>query len=228
MDTTGSTDAEGNDAEGTDETPSGAGRAPWDCMANWTEAEKEWWFMGPFPGGVPGLIRRIRRVLDVSQRGLAALLGVSQSVVARWETGRTSPRSSVLEQLLRKARLAVSLHEQGTGETVEPMRADGARNRAGSRFPAHADLKVKGWWIPRRLRTWTSIEAYTWQRRSREAGDVAIGYSLGRRKHVERLLLGTPVDHPARHQLVVEMRARDEERDLRRQQFRARGPAQAS
>ena len=68
---------------------------PWDCMANWTQAERDYWFMGPFDGGIPGLVRRIRRILDVSQRGLAALLGVSQSVVARWETGRTSPRMSV-------------------------------------------------------------------------------------------------------------------------------------
>ncbi|WP_191280514.1 helix-turn-helix domain-containing protein, partial [Nocardioides flavus (ex Wang et al. 2016)] len=62
-----------------------------DAMVNWSPAEREWWWMGPFAGQVPGLVRRVRRILDVSQRGLAALLGVSQSVVARWETGRTSP-----------------------------------------------------------------------------------------------------------------------------------------
>ena len=54
-------------------------------MVNWSEAEREWWWMGPFAGQVPGLVRRVRRILDVSQRGLAALLGVSQSVVARWD-----------------------------------------------------------------------------------------------------------------------------------------------
>ena len=74
-------------------------------MANWTQAERDYWFMGPFDGGIPGMVRRIRRILDVSQRGLAALLDVSQSVVARWETGRTSPRMSVVERLLRMARL---------------------------------------------------------------------------------------------------------------------------
>ena len=70
-------------------------RSTWDSMANWTQAERDYWFMGPFDGGLPGMIRRIRRILDVSQRGLAALLKVSQSVVARWETGRTSPRACV-------------------------------------------------------------------------------------------------------------------------------------
>jgi aspartate carbamoyltransferase catalytic subunit len=81
-------------------------------MERWTGAEKRWWSLGPFAGEIPGLIRRIRRILDVSQRGLAALLGVSQSVVARWETGRTSPRASVLHRLLDMADVAVELNRQ--------------------------------------------------------------------------------------------------------------------
>jgi transcriptional regulator with XRE-family HTH domain len=68
-----------------------------------TEAEREWLLMGPIDGGVPGLVRRIRRMLDVSQRGLAELLGVSQSVVARWETARTSPRVSFVQRMLELA-----------------------------------------------------------------------------------------------------------------------------
>ncbi len=129
----------------------------WDCMANWTQAERDYWFMGPFDGGIPGTVRRIRRILDVSQRGLAAILEVSQSVVARWETGRTSPRASVVERLLRLARLQVTVRDED-GREVGPMRADGARTHGGSRFPAHVDLCATGWWVPRRLRAMTSIE----------------------------------------------------------------------
>ena len=99
--------------------------------------------MGPFDGGMPGMVRRIRRILDVSQRGLAAILEVSQSVVARWETGRTSPRVSVVERLLRLARLRVTVHDED-GREVGPMRADGARTHGGSRFPAHVDLRATG------------------------------------------------------------------------------------
>lgn len=184
-----------------------------DEMARWTTAEKRWWSMGPFAGDIPGLVRRVRRILDVSQRGLAALLGVSQSVVARWETGRTSPRANVLHRLLRLAGVEIGFHDEDTGEVVEPMRDDGARNRAGSRFPAHVDLKARGWWVPRHLRTWTTNDAYRWHKRSRLAEDPSIGYRASRYwKRLEREAWGTPIDHPAHHQLVAELHARDEHR----------------
>lgn len=206
--------------------PQGSAGAPWETMADWTEAEREVWAMGPFDGGIPGFVRRVRRVLDVSQRGLAARLGVSQSVVARWETGRTSPRSCVLLRMLRMARLVVTVRDEGSGETVAPMRADGARTRGGSRFPAHTDLRVKGWWMPRHLRTWTSVETHQWAQRSREARDPAVGYRTSPYvKRIERFLLGTPDDHPALHQLVAEMEHLDECREERRRAARARHSA---
>ncbi len=108
----------------------------------WTEDEIGWYLMGPFDGKIPGLVRRVRRILDVSQRGLAAILQVSQSVVARWETGRVSPRASVLHALLRMAGLTVEIHDED-GAEVAPMRDDGARDRRGRRYPAHVDLTVQ-------------------------------------------------------------------------------------
>ncbi len=186
-------------------------------MANWTQEERGYWFMGPFHGGIPGMVRRVRRILDVSQRGLAARLGVSQSVVARWETGRTSPRMSVMERLLRMARVQMSFHDDDTGEVVGPMRADGARTHGGSRYPAHGDLAATGWWVPRRLRAMTSIEAFEWRDHSRRVGDPAIRCRLSPSwKHLHRWLHGTPDDHPAVHQLVAEVRYVDECREDRR------------
>ena len=191
--------------------------SPWDSMVNWTQAERDYWFMGPFDGGMPGMIRRIRRILDVSQRGLAALLDVSQSVVARWETGRTSPRMSMVDRLMRMARVEMSFRDEETGTPVRPMRADGARTHGGSRYPAHVDLRAAGWWIPRRLRSMTSIEAFEWWDRSRRVGDPAIRYRLSPFwKHRERWLHGTPDDHPAVHQFVAEVRSADECREDRR------------
>ncbi|MBS2938160.1 helix-turn-helix transcriptional regulator [Nocardioides sp. J2M5] len=186
-------------------------------MADWTEAERVAWGLGPFDGGMPGMVRRVRRILDVSQRGLAALLGVSQSVVARWETGRTSPRVAMLQRILGLARLALTVHDEESGELVEPMRDDGARTRGGSRFPAHTDIRATGWWLPRHLRTWTSIEAWACQRRSRAALVPLIRHRTSPHwKRVERFLLGTPDDHPALHQMVAEVQSLDDLREARR------------
>ena len=173
------------------------------AMEKWSDAEVEWYLMGPFDGGIPGLVRRIRRILDVSQRGLAAMLGVSQSVVARWETGRTSPRASVLQQLLRAARLVTSFHDEETGEEVVPMRDDGARDRSGRRYPAHVDLRVTGWWYPRSAPSTTCFQQ--WQDRSRERRTPAVRYSTSPWvRRIKRLVHGTPVDHPSHEQLVAE------------------------
>jgi HTH-type transcriptional regulator/antitoxin HipB len=186
----------------------------WDCLANWTEAEREWWWMGPFGGGVPGLVRRIRRILDVSQRGLAQILEVSQSVVARWETGRTSPRVAVLERMLRLAGVEVTLRDADTGKEVRPMRADGARKHGGSRFPAHTDLRATGWWVPKALLCMTSVDYFVQRDRSREARDPYIAYRTSSRlKRVERAIYGTPDDHPAVHQLAAEAEHLDELRE---------------
>ena len=134
----------------------------WTPDCGWTTAEVEAYLLGPFEGGTPGLVRRIRRILDVSQRGLAALIGVSQSVVARWETGRTSPRVSAVQQLMRLAGLRGAVQDVETGEEVEPMRDDGARDRRGRRFPAHVDLRVMGWYVPRGLDC--TLDASRWRR----------------------------------------------------------------
>ena len=193
----------------------------WMARAGWTDEEVEHSLLGPFDGGIPGLLRRIRRILDVSQRGLAAVLEVSQSVVARWETGRTSPRASVLLHLLRLTGLQVKLHRAETGEEVEPMRDDGARDRAGRRYPAHVDLTVTGWWVPRRAQS--SADFLLWRQRSRTRRDPAIRFHTSLR-HLYRLLDGTPVDHPSLTQLTAEAVHLDEVREQRRRQIVAERP----
>ncbi len=190
-------------------------------VEEWTTDEVEWWLMGPFDGGIPGVVRRIRRILDVSQRGLAAILEVSQSVVARWETGRTSPRASVLHDLLRLAGIGVRLHEVSSGEEVEPMRDDGGRDRADRRYPAHVDLTVTDWWHPRGLECTTELPL--WRARSRRAGVPLVRFHTSLR-HVYRLLRGTPVDHPSHRQFLAEATYLDEVREDRRRELLARHP----
>ena len=192
----------------------------WDFEAKWTEAELAWFGMGPFDGEIPGLVRRVRRILDVSQRGLAALIGVSQSAVARWETGRTSPRVSVVQHLFGLAGLRAEVHDAESGEVVEPMRDDGARDRAWRRYPAHVDLTVTGWYVPRGLDC--TAEAGLWRRWSRAHEDPAVRHHTSaylRRR--QRCVFGTPVDHPAQRQLVAEAEHLDDVRAARLEQRRA-------
>lgn len=186
----------------------------WTPGSGWSPAEVEWYLMGPFDGGVPGLVRRIRRILDVSQRGLAALIGVSQSVVARWETGRTSPRVSAMHQLMRLAGLGSTVHDVETGDEVEPMRDDGARDRGGRRYPAHVDVRVYGWYVPRSLDC--TADAGMWLRRSHRLLDPGVRYDTSPYLRWRwRRAFGTPIDHPAHHQLVAEAQHIDEVREAR-------------
>ena len=186
----------------------------------WTEDEIRWYLMGPFDGKIPGLVRRVRRILDVSQRGLAAILQVSQSVVARWETGRVSPRASVLHALLRMAGLTVEIHDED-GAEVAPMRDDGARDGRGRRYPAHVDLTVHGWWVPRRVQS-TMAHYALWIHRSRARKVPQVRFHTSPwQRMIERRLFGTPDDHPARLQLVAEAGHLDDLRADRRE--RARG-----
>lgn len=193
----------------------------WDSdVEQLSDDEVEWLLLGPWAGGVPGLVRRVRRVLDVSQRGLAAILGVSQSRVARWETGRTSPTMELVQEMLRQARLELTLRGPD-GEVVEPMRDDGARDRQGRRHPAHVDLRAVAWWTPRGSST--SAHHPTWTRLSKARRHPAISYRLCPAiRRIERRLRGTPIDHPSVRQLAAEVEWVDEQRHERGRAARER------
>jgi transcriptional regulator with XRE-family HTH domain len=49
------------------------------------------------------LIREARKRAGLTQAGLAARLGSHQSVVARWESGRTRPDFETLQRIIRAA-----------------------------------------------------------------------------------------------------------------------------
>lgn len=96
---------------------------------------------------VSGLIRRVRRLAKYSQRQLAQELGVSQSAVAKWETGRTSPSARTLARVLQVVELTLAA-VQTDGERVLPMKVAVARDAASRRYPAHTFVWPEGWWAP--------------------------------------------------------------------------------
>ena len=159
----------------------------------------------PPPSMGPGLVRRARRAADLSQRDLAARLGVSQSTVARWETGQSSPTLSLVEQMLALSGLRLEMTDPGGG-SVAPMREDAPRDRAGRRFPAHVDLDALGWWVPPGLHL--SVEWLDAYRLAAHQRIPRIRYEHATWRGTYRRLLGVPDDHPTLAELVSAVETR--------------------
>jgi transcriptional regulator with XRE-family HTH domain len=95
------------------------------------------------------LLRRARRIGDLSQRELAARAQVSARVVARIESGETTaPRLNTLLSLVGAAGCHLALRPGLPGDVAEPGPA--ATDRAGRHFPAHLDVRPVDrfgtWW----------------------------------------------------------------------------------
>jgi transcriptional regulator with XRE-family HTH domain len=152
---------------------------------------------------LPGLVRRVRRRLGMSQRALASALGVSQSRVARWETGRTSPSAADLADVLALGGVTLVAVDEA-GEEVRPMSAAVVRDRAHRLYPAHCDPRGEGWWAP--PGSSTTVEGSREWLRSRALGVPRITYERGVWRAMMRLARGTPQDHPTLAEVVDELR----------------------
>ncbi|MGY1651578.1 helix-turn-helix domain-containing protein [Geodermatophilus sp. SYSU D01119] len=125
-----------------------------------------------------GLLRRIRRAADVSQRELAEACGLSKSSVAAVESGDRGLDARVLARLAAVAGLRLALLD-GEGREVSPMDAEAVRDGGGRRYPAHLDIRHgdDGWWHgPHRYDrdpvTYTFDRDRRWRDLRRVRGDV--------------------------------------------------------
>lgn len=92
-----------------------------------------------------GVVRRARRVADISQRELADRCGLSKTMVGRVEAG-APVATHVLARILALAGLRLQVVDLA-GRPVEPMRPDAVRDRAHRLLPAHLDPRpVTFWW----------------------------------------------------------------------------------
>ncbi len=157
------------------------------------------------PVAGPGLLRRARRRTGLSQRGLAARLGVSQSTVARWETGETSPDLATVQRLAELAGLRLVALDDADAE-IAPMRADAARDRAGRRYPAHLDIHAQEWWVPPGLHL--SNEWYLAWRDSAARQEPRVRFEHAAWRDLLRGLVGVPDDHATTAELVAEVHRR--------------------
>ena len=90
-----------------------------------------------------GVVCRLRRVLDLSQRDLADAAGVSPSTVARAESDELAISLRALTALLAIGGYAVVVVD-AAGTPVVPMSRGALRDRGGRRHPAHLDARVPG------------------------------------------------------------------------------------
>lgn len=162
---------------------------------------------------ISGMIRRVRRLVRWSQRELAHELGVSQSAVAKWETGRTTPSARMLVRVLDLAELSLAAVKKGArrgeqgreqgGEVVVPMKVPTARDAADRRYPAHTFVWTEGWWAPEGAEMtawWDQILC-----RSKDLDLPRVRYS--RRWGAWRRPTSADVaDHPTWSELVAEAR----------------------
>ncbi|SDF19947.1 Helix-turn-helix [Blastococcus fimeti] len=124
---------------------------------------------------VTGLVRRIRRIADLSQRELAARLRLSKSTVAAIEAGTRDVDVRVLAEAAALAGLRLALLDAKGGE-APGMHPGAVRDRGGRFFPAHLDTvlseeRASRWEHRPRLRQ----PNYTFDRRSpwEDAGNRA-------------------------------------------------------
>jgi transcriptional regulator with XRE-family HTH domain len=134
------------------------------------------------PFDLSGVLRRIRRVADLSQRGLADRCELSQSAVAQAESGRRDLPTQILARAAELAGLRLALLD-AAGNEVGGMAPDTVRDLGGRRFPAHLDTvhSDERWW--------------RWAHRfDRSRPTYTFGRDRGGRD-ARRRARGTPVDH---------------------------------
>jgi transcriptional regulator with XRE-family HTH domain len=94
-----------------------------------------------------GMLRRIRRVADLSQREMAGRLGIGAASIAHAEVGTRDLPSGVLARAAELAGFRLALLD-AEGREVAGMDGDAVRDLGGRRFPAHLDTRHtdEGWW----------------------------------------------------------------------------------
>lgn len=96
---------------------------------------------------LPGVLRRIRRIADLSQRELALAAGVSAATIGQAESGARDMPVRLVAGIAELAGIRLALVDD-SGSEVMPMSDEAVRDRSGRRFPAHLDTRYseEHWW----------------------------------------------------------------------------------
>ena len=140
---------------------------------------------------LPGVLRRIRRSADLSQRELAERVETSKSTIAAAESGTAGLDARILARAAAVAGLHVALVDE-RGNQVAAMAPEGVRDMRGRRFPAHLDTRHgdEAWWHGderySRLQPWYTFDRVRYTR----------DYWRGRSGTPEDHLVPAPGDAP--------------------------------
>ena len=97
-----------------------------------------------------GIIRRVRRKADMSQRELAKYAKVSPASIGSFETGAATPSLAVLQRVLNAANYQLVVVDVD-GRLITPLEVwQDVTDGAGRRYPAHLDTILDPaygeWW----------------------------------------------------------------------------------
>jgi transcriptional regulator with XRE-family HTH domain len=97
-----------------------------------------------------GIVRRVRRTADLSQRELAEATGLSTSLIGAIETGDRAPSLRTLSRILAAASYRLVVIDDA-GRLVLPLEVwQDTTDGAGRRYPPHLDTildpKFGEWW----------------------------------------------------------------------------------
>lgn len=100
-----------------------------------------------YAGGldVSGLVMRVRRICDLSQRDLGDAIGLDHSQIARIESSRRRVDLPLLVRILGLAGMRIAILDRD-GNEVLPVAPDVLRDNAGRRMPAHLDVRAPSEW----------------------------------------------------------------------------------
>lgn len=143
-----------------------------------------------------GVVLRVRRMADLSQRDLAGMLGVSPATVARWESGARRVELVALEAVLDIAGLRLGVVDNRSQEIL-PVSADAVRDNAGRRFPAHLDVQ------PPDVLPYEAISSPRYDRQPAKGW-----YHLREQRDVRRADGHGPAEHPTATELEQRRRRR--------------------
>ena len=97
-----------------------------------------------------GIVRRVRRIADLSQRQLAKAVGVAPSTIGKIEASTMLPSFPLLQRILGVAGLWLAVVDV-LGHVVQPMEDwKDVRDGAERRYPSHLDTIIDPrpgeWW----------------------------------------------------------------------------------